>query len=306
MKTTRQAARSMQVGSRWRGLPLLGVLVLASLGFSRPVHAEDAPSVAMELREELGPEQRFRWFNERLVYSLEIFNARVARAAIQVGPRMVDPEHGEVIPIQAAANSHGVLDAVYAIRNASITYIDPVTGLPRWSEKILDERGQRREYQVTYVQEEFRARTRRVRDGQESWFRRLVPSDLHDAVSWVFDVRSRDLRTGDRYYYYIYDGWKLSRLVAHVVRHESFVGAGRTWDSARVSIRREVLDSHPYLPWSEAVATLPPVYTFAEDPYEIGVGWISLDEARLPLGLEIAVGSVGRLRLTLEEAHPPR
>lgn len=295
----------------------VGLVVLCLVGILAPVSAsaeeaaaelDASPEVetrAVELRDEPSAAARFRWYNERLVYNLEIFNARVARAAIQVGPRAQVAEHGLVVPIQSAATSHGMLDAVYAIRNEAITYLDPETLMPLWSEKILDEKGERREYQVTYVGDEYRARTRRIRRGAEHWFRRFVPSDTHDAFSWVFDLRSRDLRVGDRYYYYIYDGWKLSRLIAHVTEHEPYITEEDSWDAARISITREVLSSHAYLPWAEPVAALPPVYTIEEGPYEVGVGWISLDDARIPLGLEIAVGALGRLRLTIEQYHPP-
>jgi len=162
--------------------------------------------------------ERFRWYGEELIYTVQILGSEGARAGLAAGY----PEDRDGIPsirLHGLVQSVGLLSGVFAIEDVADTWIETATGLPLYAVKDLNERNQQRRYEVTYHQLNHRADIERVRDGRDTRFFRYVPSDLYDALSWIYDLRSRDLDVGQEYVYHIYDGWKLSRLTVRVIRH---------------------------------------------------------------------------------------
>ncbi|MFT5992217.1 MAG: hypothetical protein ACI82G_001214, partial [Bradymonadia bacterium] len=199
-------------------------------------------------------------------------------------------------------NSVGFFNTVYPMRDVALTYLSPDTGLPVFASKELDERGEYRRYDVTYDQDIYRADVERTRNGTQR-YRRTVPSDLHDMMSWFIDLRSRDFSVGNEYVYHIYDGWKLSRLTVRIVDHEDiYTGLGFI-PSARMRFTREVLASYSVLPFANEAA-LPPVYNVTDGPSNLGIGWFSLDDRRLPVGAEVDA-PIGQLRMILQRHTPP-
>jgi hypothetical protein len=51
----------------------------------------------------------------------------------------VETEYGPVVPLQGLAVSVGFFAAVYPFENTALTYVRPDTGLPAWTEKVIDE-----------------------------------------------------------------------------------------------------------------------------------------------------------------------
>ncbi len=241
--------------------------------------------------------ERFEWFGQSLHYSIEILGAEAARTAIQVGQPMEVENYGTVIPVDGLTVSVGFFGTVYPIHDTALTYLNPDTGLPVYSSKVLDERGEVRSYDVTYRQRDHRADVVRTRGGTQRYYR-LVPSDLHDAMSWMLDLRSRDLSVGAEYVYHVYDGWKLSRLTARITAHTDVYTAMGYIDCAEMTFTREVLASFALLPFADS-APLPPVYEVTDGPIELGRGWFSIDERRLPVGVEIAA-PIGDLRMIID------
>lgn len=273
---------------------LLAACAIA-LAASAPAAAQRAP-----LPQETAAE-RFQWSGQALHYSIEILGAEAARTAIQIGAPMDVEGFGRVIPVDGLTISIGFFGTVYPIHDTALTYLDPATGLPVWSSKVLDERGEVRQYDVTYRQDAFRADVVRQRGGGTQRYHRLAPSDLHDAVSWFLDLRSRDLDVGTSYVYHVFDGWKLSRLTARVTDHVDVYTAMGYLPCAELTFTREVLASFPLLPFAEA-APLPPVYEVTDGPIALGKGWFSLDESRLPVGVEIAA-PIGDLRMIIDRVE---
>ncbi len=247
---------------------------------------------------------RFRWFGEALGYTVSILGDEVARTGFSVGYPIEADGHGRVIPIEGGAYSTNFFAMVYPMNDTALTFIDPQTGLPIWTTKTIDERNQARTYEVSFEREVYRAEVERQRDGRTDRYARLGPSDLHDALSWILDLRSRDLSIGQSYVYYIYDGWKMIRLTVRVTRHtDVYTGLGFV-RSAEMSFTREVLSSAPPLPWADSGFLIPPVYAVTDGPQDLGVGWFSLDERQLPVGTEIET-PIGHLRVILDTWAPP-
>lgn len=246
--------------------------------------------------------QRFAWSGEQLFYAIEFLGNKAIKAGLSVGAPTEVEKFGTVIPIQGLAASVGLLGAVYPIRDSALTYLDPVTGLPVWSEKVLAENNVERSYRVDYDGARHRASVLRNRDGESRQFKRAVPSDIHDAFSWFMDLRSQDLSVGERYTYFVFDGWKLSRLTAVVVRNGTSYCALGELPSAEVELTREVLASEPMLPYTVRGVNLPPVYLEEEPIKKVGRAWFGLDSRRLPIAIEV-VTSLGPLGVRIERAQ---
>lgn len=246
--------------------------------------------------------QRFAWSGEQLFYAIEFLGNKAIKAGLSVGAPTEVEKFGTVIPVQGLAASVGLLGAVYPIRDSALTYLDPETGLPIWSEKVLAENNVERSYRVDYDGARHRASVLRNRDGESRQFKRAVPSDIHDAFSWFMDLRSQDLSVGKRYTYFVFDGWKLSRLTAVVVRNGTSYCAIGELPSAEVELTREVLASEPMLPYTVRGVNLPPVYLEEEPIKKVGRAWFGLDSRRLPIAIEV-VTSLGPLGVRIERAQ---
>jgi hypothetical protein len=263
-----------------------------------------APVVDLPPLPEETASERFGWFGEQLIYAVTILGSTSARAGLSIGyPSQVEG-HGSVIPLQGIVASVGLLRSLYPIHNTALTYLDPTTGLPTWSDKVLEERDVQRQYTVTYEGNAFRASIRQVRDGETRQLRRVVPSNIHDAFSWFLDLRSRDLTEGQRYEYFVFDGWKLSRLRVEVEQETQVLTGIGYLRAAQVSLYREVVTSDEPLPWADQAVRLPPVYLPVEPGRRVGRAWFGLDASRIPIGIELTT-SIGPVSVMLQRYEPP-
>lgn len=281
----------------------LGTAVRTSPAVASAV-AAPLPAVALPPLATETARSRFAWSGEQLFYAIEFLGNKAIKAGLSVGAPTEIEKLGTVIPVQGLAASVGLLGAVYPIRDSALTYLDPATGLPIWSEKVLAENGVERSYKVDYDGRRHRASVLRLRDGESRQFKRSVPSDIHDAFSWFMDLRSQDLSVGKRYTYFVFDGWKLSRLTAVVVRNGTSYCALGELPSAEVELTREVLASEPMLPYTVRGTSLPPVYLEEEPVKKVGRAWFGTDARRLPIGIEV-VTSLGPLSVRIERAQTP-
>ena len=103
-----------------------------------------------------------------------------------------------------------------------------------------------------------------------------IPGNTHDMMTWILDLRSRqDLRPGKKLEFFVYDGWKLSKLTG-VVRDGGEVDtpSGRfpTW---RVDIVREIM-----VP--KSVKKSEPTLTLRSPKRQRATLWLTSDSKRLP------------------------
>lgn len=294
-----------------RGLSALLVLATAGLLLATPQPAEaqergvDRGALVDRQGNALPWADRMRWAGEELYFNMEFRGSLAARSALSIGDVQDHEEHGQVIPIQGIAASTGIFATVYPMENDGLTLLDPETGFPVQAVKEIRERQRRRVYDVRYERDRWRGHVNRILGERESNYRRWLPSDVHDGFSWIYDLRTRDLSVGNAWVYYVYDGWRLSRLTIRVLTHEElFVSALGPLDVAYFEVYREVLDSHSPLPWAGDLVSLPPVYHDGIEPYSLAHGWISLDERRIPVGVEVSTG-LGLFRLIIARHVPP-
>lgn len=261
-----------------------------------------APRLAAAQSAESDWSDRFRWAGEELYYSIEMLGSESARCAIAIGAPIEHEEWGTVVPLDGLAVSVGFFANVYPMEDTALTYVDPTDGLPFFSSKVIDERAVVRQYEVVYEHDTFVSRITRIAESTRR-MGRYIPSDTHDALSWMIDLRSQDLSVGREYVYHIFDGWKLSRLTARIQRHTDIYTELGILDVAEVLYTREVLGSFHPLPYFDS-AVLPPVYSVTSGPEDLGIGWFSLDDRRLPVGVDIET-PIGHLRMILDRHVAP-
>lgn len=274
----------------------------AAFAFAALLHTAPATAqVADDLPQDTWAE-RFRWAGEELHYSIEMLGSEAARCAIAIGQPFEHEELGPVVPLDGLAVSVGFFANVYPMHDTALTYVDPTDGLPFNSTKVIDERGNVRTYEVSYGHETFVSRITRIAESSRT-MARYIPSDTHDAISWMIDIRSRDMGVGNEYVYHVFDGWKLSRLTARVQDHTEVYTELGIIEVAEVLFTREVLGSFHPLPYVDSLV-LPPVYSLTDGPEDLGVGWFSLDDRRIPVGVDIET-PIGHVRMLIDRHVPP-
>jgi hypothetical protein len=223
---------------------------------------------------------------EELYYSLEFFGAQMARGALVIGD-LVEEEGSSYLPIFGLAQTEGVAAMVYPMHDTGNTYIDPDSGLPIWSEKTLEERGELRRYEVDFDHDIYRSAITRLRDGRTSHYQRSMPSVTHDVLSWIYAIRQQDLTPGTVYVYFLYDGWKLSRVTATVQNDLEDILVGDEFISCRrISLLRDVMASSRSLPMVRDSVELPAaMWLNNTERYgeQVGDIFISNDDRRLPI-----------------------
>lgn len=280
---------------------LLGVFAIAPVAFSQTRTTVDVAQALVEAP--LSP--MAKWHGEEMHYSVSMMGGEAARGMISVGRPTVDDNLGEVVPVQGLIQSVGLLSAMVKFKYAGFSWIDPKESLPLWGDKLLEDSGRSRSYQTIYGSDDYEATITRLENGQERTWTRHTPERVDDIFSWIFRLRSAPLEIGDRYTFYIFDGWLLRRLhvrvVNHVERHEDITLRSTTM-TAELALVADAMDGNDALPWASN-ALLAPVFTNRRVD-DVGTMWVSLDERRVPVALEVRT-PVGFMRIGLSRHVPP-
>lgn len=249
--------------------------------------------------------ERFRWYGEEIFYSVEVLGSQAARCALSAGYPTDVESVGVTIPVQGLCASTGIFAAIYEFSYGGFAYLDPATMLPVYGEKTLNDKGDTRVYQVRFNRDTFVGDVTKIDDnGSTRDWERYIPSDVHDAISWIYELRTQDLSIGNEYIVYIFDGWKLRQLTMRISDHRDFYTPLGHIRSAEVVMYAGVLNSDHPLPWAADTTVLPPVYTVRDAVEEVGRAYVSLDANRVPVGIEVET-AVGYMRLLLDEYVPP-
>ena len=249
------------------------VFLIALFGFTSPVAAVqpvDAPTPAS-----------FQFSGEEFFYSIRVNGVE----AIRVGVRSGDVKYKKgfpYVPVTGTAQSTGFFDAVYSIDDKAHTFLHPETFQPIRSEKMFDENGSKRRYKVDFTHSNYKARVEKEKDDRTRKFTMAIPGTTHDMISWLYDLRARpEFKAGQKVEYFVYDGWKLSRIRGTVVGKEDVytpLGWFKTW---RTDFERDVMKSR------RNRNKAPNITVRTEDATTASV-WLSRDKNRLPVKLKVS------------------
>jgi len=183
----------------------------------------------------------FRWEGEELFYSVEVSGAEAARASLRAGKRK-KARGISYVPISANAITHGFFAKSYPVEDRANTFINPKNLLPIKSDKDIREDGKVRSYKVRFGEAKHTAAVERFMKGKKRNYTRPIPANTFDALSWIYDLRSRPLKNGDKFTYFVFDGWKLSKLHVSVVGREKAWTPLKYYDSIKVDVDREIMN----------------------------------------------------------------
>lgn len=267
--------KTAHADNRTRRLTATLVTLIATLtlvGVAGPAEAE-----------ENGHRSSFPWEDEQFFYSLRVNGAEAMRATLKVGDQRMNGRR-DYIPIGLSVRSLGFFDNVYSVDDRADTYMDPATLRPYRSEKYFREAGKSRTYIVDYVHNVFRAKVEKRKPNRKQRFKRAIPSSTHDMMTWLYDLRKRDLQKGDRFRYFVFDGWKLSHVYMRVVGKEDLYTPAGWFKAWKFKFVRKVLHSRYNRQGGRPTA---PILRVKSPSEHHGFFWLSRDENHLPLRVTI-------------------
>lgn len=233
-----------------------------------------------EANAEPGKSTGFVWQGEELYYSVEVNGAEAARASLRAG-KTKKVKGISYVPLSAKAISHGFFAKSYPVDDNADTFVNAETLRPIKADKVIREDGKHRVYKVRYDPASFTASVTRVMDKKKTRnFQKPVPSGIHDGLSWLYELRTKPLKNGDTYTFYVFDGWKLSRLHATVVGRDKAWTQLKTYDAVKIDIEREILTAK----WNgTSKKRLEPRLETKKSKYYFATLHISDDAARVPV-----------------------
>jgi hypothetical protein len=227
----------------------------------------------------------FRWPGEEFYYSVRLNGAEAMRASLRAGD-LRRSNNRPYVPISAVAQSVGFFQGIYPIDDRANTFVDPESFRPLRSEKLFQERGKTRGYKVDYIHSTYRAKVEKQKEKRTFRFNYSIPGTTHDMISWMYDLRSREsLKVGDTFTYYIYDGWKLSRVSMEVLAKEDVYTPMGWFKSWKISFGREVLKSHKKK--DDDGKPITPLLRVKTPDKHSGYLYLSRDENRLPIKVSL-------------------
>jgi hypothetical protein len=238
----------------------------------------------------------FPWENEELYYKVKVNGSEAAHAVLRLGQLRMLKGNTPYVALAATVKSVGLFHSVYPMNDRANTFIHAGTLQPLRSEKIIQEAGKERSYKVDYKPEQYAAHVEQTRDKKERTYITPVPGAIHDAFTWFLHLRRReDLAVGLKADYFIYDGWKLSRVGLHVVGEESVLtplGWVKAW---KIALEREILRSAFDLgdgkdKEKNKMVVRPPILKITTPAKPTGTLWLSQDARRLPAKLFMDAG----------------
>src|SRR5690554_2455756 len=252
------------------------------------VELPDNAAPALEEPAQAGAELReFRWIEEELFYSVRVNDAEAMRAGLRTGA-MRRHNGRPYVPLSGTAQSRGFFHAVYPLHDRANTYLDPTSMRPWRTEKHFEERGQNRVYNVDYNHQGFEARVERLREERQLRFRAAIPDSTHDMLTWIYELRaSGDLKVGDAFEFYIYDGWLLSRLDVAVVAREDILTPLGWFHTYRLDFARHIMDAARTVIDAGRGEFAPPAISMRESSRHSGSLWLSRDANAIPVRVTI-------------------
>ncbi len=250
--------------------------------------------------QEVVPFDPSQYAGEEVRYSISLMGGEAARGIVNVDPPEQDPDFGPVVAIQGMASSTGLLSAVLKFRYGGQVLAAVQGGRPLWSEKLLEDKGRTRTYTTTFERDAYDARTVHEENDRKTARHYTIPRHVDDVFTWLFRLRSADLRVGQEYMSYMFDGWVVRRLHVRVANHQEAyrVEAFNTSvPAAELVVTVESVFATNAFPWAENAAVLPPIFISNKKPQTVSM-WVSLDERQIPLGIAIET-PVGNARISL-------
>ncbi len=208
---------------------------------------------------------------ERLAFRIQMLGAVAGEAVLAVGKR-TQVDGRPVVPLVAWLRSSEFLSKFYPIENKLVVIADERTFRPLETDFAIRENGAAIDYHTLFDEARRWVKSTRVKDGKTLKRDFTTSTGVYEALSSVYGARRLDLKEGQVFEYYVWDGRK-ERLVEVTAGGIEKVWTPAGWYEAqklsiatRVTggfIKRQMLD----------------------DPPMRGFAWIGRDPNRTPVKL---------------------
>jgi len=285
--------------------PVLLAIVIAGAAFSAAPKAPEA-TPAKKLAQ---AQANFQWEGEELYYKINVNGSEAAHAAVRVGDVRL-AKGRPYVALSAKAKSVGLFHTIYPMDDRGNTFIDPLSFQPIRSEKVFREAGRGRTYKVDYLPHKFSSdiikiyhKDEKNPKDRERKYSRALPNTTHDAFTWFLEIRTIEKFTpGDKLSYYIFDGWKLSRVDLTVIGEERVLTPMGWYNATRFDFEREILGTKRKLVDRKPVS---PELRVVKPAKPTGSLWLSADSKRLPVKIEMG-STYGTGEVLLAKYVPPK
>lgn len=208
---------------------------------------------------------------ERLAFKIRMLGAEAGEAVLAVGKR-TRVAGRSVVPLVAFLRSSDFLSKFYPIDNKLVVVVDERTFQPLKTDFFIRENGNSIDYHTTFDQRARWVKSTRRKDGK-TLDRNFTPAGaVYEALSSVYGARRMDLKAGQAFQYYIWDGRK-ERLVTIEARGIEKVWTPSGWyDAMRVDVSSTITGG-----FIKA--------DMLDTPAKKGSAWFGLDPHRTPVKL---------------------
>jgi hypothetical protein len=252
------------------------LMLLSTASFAQQAPTEPAT---------VGPEPEpatFRWAGEELYFSVRLNGVEAIRTGVRAGDVRYKDGH-PYVAVSGTAQSTGIFDNIYPVNDRAHTSLNPTTLRPLRSEKFFEEAGSHRSYHVDWVHSTYQAKVRKEKKAKRTRkFTKAIPGTTNDMISWFYELRQKqDLRIGEQLSYYVYDGWRLYKLEATVVKTEDVYTPLGWFKAYKIDFTRTSLRSRRNKGAS-------PIISVAKPATPSGSLWVSRDENLIPIKVQVA------------------
>ncbi|OIP32101.1 MAG: hypothetical protein AUK47_21180 [Deltaproteobacteria bacterium CG2_30_63_29] len=247
----------------------------------------------------------FPWIGEEMGFSVRHAGsgAELLQVNVTVGQNATAEDGTQYIPISGSAVSIALARMFARVDDYADTFVDPKTWLPIYAMKDLNENERHRTYHVWFWSDELYSSVEKHQGNNVHKYNVPLPRASLDAISWVYHLRTIPLESGGTQSWYLYDGWKISRLSVVIQQKEDVWTPLGFYPAYRMDVYREKLDSFWPQGALSGVLADPQLIVTNENAF-LGNVWIADDELHIPVRLAIET-KLGDLDLLINNYHAP-
>ncbi len=186
------------------------------------------------------------------------------------------------------ARSQGAAEQIHSFRIRFDSFAPRLGEFPFEGRTTITEEGKPRSFKTRFDQKKGKFEVTKEIENRTSGLKVKLGKPTHDMLSWLAELRSRKLEAGQRHDFWVWDGWKLSRVSATVGKIERIWTPLGTYRAHRLDITRTRLHHSG-----------PTTYQKKRETREIGQMWLAVDPGHLPVAMDFdAPVGTAKIRLT--------
>ena len=176
---------------------------------------------------------------ERLHFNVMMFGQHAGETILAVGQE--ETKNGKrTLPLGGFLRGSPFLNKFYPIENSLHVWLEPSTFRPLFSDFVVDENRKRMKYITRYDHRRRTVSSLRYK-GKKRLRRRHEPiADVYEPLGCIYAIRSMDLKVGDSFNYYLFDGRKERIVSVKVLGEEEVNVPAGLFRAKKISISTKI------------------------------------------------------------------